>query len=93
MTTKSNTRDRPQLTGSSIAGHKDPQSISFPNGAVYNKAYMDMIVRETQQSLIQRIRETQIPVIALTHNKPHEEVQIQAVPIEALNTIEKEIVG
>ena len=49
------------------------------------------IIRTEKLKLLAEVRERQIPVIALKAKKPHDEVQIQAVPIEALNKLEAEL--
>ena len=52
---------------------------------------MQALIRTEKLKLLAEVRERQIPVIALKAKKPHDEVQIQAVPIEALNKLEAEL--
>jgi len=49
------------------------------------------LIRTEKLKLLDEVRERQIPVIALKAKKPHDEVQIQAVPIESLSELEAEL--
>lgn len=52
---------------------------------------LQQLIRTEKLKLLAEVREQQIPVIALKAKKPHDEVQIRAVPIESLNKLEAEI--
>lgn len=55
------------------------------------KAKIESTIRTEKLKLLDEVRERQIPVIALKAKKPHDEVQIQAVPIESLSELEAEL--
>lgn len=49
------------------------------------------LIRTEKLKLLAEVREWQIPVMALKAKKPHDEVQIQAVPVESLTELEAEL--
>ena len=55
------------------------------------KYAIQSIIRTEKLKLLAEVREQQIPVIALKAENPHDEVQIQAVPIEVLTKLEAEL--
>lgn len=55
------------------------------------KQAIQAIIRTEKLKLLAEVREWQIPVMALKAKKPHDEVQIQAVPVESLTELEAEL--
>lgn len=46
--------------------------------------------KQRELALLDKVKEAQIPVAALSARKPHRKIQIQAVPVEDIDELRKE---